>query len=95
MIKPNINAKGRLKRVVTGFVFIVVAFYFWFTLEVNKLAGLYRLVLIIPLYVAVLSFAESFFSYCVLKDRRSRISVKIHAFSFVMAAVISVISVFL
>ncbi len=94
IVKPNITQKQRLKRLAAGFVFIILVFYFWLVLEVNSLSSLYRLVLIIPIYLAALSFLESFFSYCVLKKKTSKVSMKIHLISLLVAAIIAVIAVF-
>lgn len=95
MPSPNINQKERVNRAIAGAVFALAALYFWLALEVNKLAGLYRLVLIVPVYLAILTFIESFLGHCVLKNKRSATSFRIHMISFFAAAVISAISVFL
>ena len=88
MVKPNIGLKSRVKRLITGIVFILVTAYTWLTLEVNMLnRGFYILVLIIPLFIAMLSILESAFCHCVLKDKRSRTSIRLYAVSMVISII--------
>lgn len=94
MAKPNLDFKGRIKRVASGAFFIVLTLYFWLTLEVNKFPGLYRLVLVIPIYLASISFLEAFLSYCVLKDKKNKTSMRIHAASLAVAVIIAMLAVF-
>ena len=89
VMKENIDFKGRLKRFATGLFFALLALYFWLTLEANSLKGFYRLVLVIPLFGAILSFLEVRFCYCVLKDRRSRESVKLYSIAIVVSIVVA------
>ncbi len=88
-IKRNINFKGRLKRLGTGILFTLITLYTWFTLQVNSLTGFYKLVLIVPLFVAILSLLETVFCYCVLKDKRSKLSIRLYAISLVASIVLS------
>ena len=88
MVKPNIDLQGRVKRLITGIVFILVTAYTWLTLEVNMLnGGFYMLVLIIPLFIAILSILESAFCHFVLKYKRSRTSIRLYAVSLVISII--------
>lgn len=94
MAKPNLDFKGRIKRVASGAFFIVLTLYFCLILKVNNLSGFYRLVLIIPIYLAALSFLEASLSYCVLKDKKNKTSMRIHATSLAVAVIIAILAVF-
>ena len=95
MPKPNIRGGERTKRAAAGTAFLILILYLWLALEANKLTGFYRLILIIPLYLMALTFLESFFSYCVLKDRKSMLSLKIYLSALAIAALLSLVLIFI
>ncbi len=88
MKKHNINRKEREKRAFYGIAFTFLTLYIWLVLEVNRLTGLYWLILTIPTYLAILAFLESWVGHCVLKDKDSELSRKLHLTSVAIAVLI-------
>ena len=95
MAKNNIlTLGGRIQRLAYSIIFFIASWYVFFTLKVNKLAGFYRLVLIVPLFFAFTSLLESIMCHCVLKNKKGKKSVRIYQIAVVLSVIISVVLVF-
>ncbi len=90
-----LNIKGRIQRAVYSIIFFIASWYVFFTLEVNKLAGLYRLILIIPLFFAFTSLLEAVLCYCVLKNKKGKKSVRIYQIAVMLSVASSIMLMFI
>ncbi len=90
----NINLKERVSRAGYGIALFILSAYVFYVLSVNKIEGINRFVLIIPLYFAFLAMLEAGIGWCVLKNKTSKKSGIVHLLSIASAVVVSVVLVF-
>ena len=65
----NIGRRGRAIRLTTGLVFVAISIILSITV-LNPVNRLFRLVLVLPLYVGILACLEGSMSFCVLHAAR-------------------------
>lgn len=96
MSKNNsLDVNGRIQRAVYSIVFFIASWYVFFTLEVNKMTGLYRLILIVPLFFAFTSLLEAIFCHCVLENKSAKKSIRIYKISVLLSVISAILIMFI